>query len=303
MSQTSTANKTKPAQRYIWQEKLGEGACGMVYAAYDQHEDKRVAVKVPLTHDLHATRELFKEAELMEQLSIPGVIPVFDIGMLSDGRGYYTMPILEGQTLEDILVSRAMDKQRGLEVIERVAEILQSVHRQGVVHCDLKPANIFLTNDNQVFLIDWGTAERFISLEGTQVKNSPSLKGTPLYLAPEVIGGEVARPQSDLYALGVILYEMWTGECPFFDDDIRTLFYKAYVEEPLPPSQRNGYWEDDEMLEEVILVLLNKKPVHRYSSAAALKQTLSTLHRDPNPLGLPSWFAPPVGAETYRRAA
>lgn len=260
-------------------EKLGAGGMAEVYKAYHPRLERYVAIKF-IRPEL-ATDEDFKarfeqEARAVAQLSHPNIVHIYDFG--EEGARYYlVMEFVAGSTLKDRLQSLAnagemMPPDETLHIIRQVSRALDDAHRQGIIHRDVKPANIMLTPDGRAVLNDFGLA-RMIGATAGLTRTGATI-GTPAYMSPEQIRGERAEigPASDLYSLGVVLYEMLTGCVPFSADTPLAVMLK-HLNDPIPlPRARNPLLSED--VERVILKALAKDPTDRYQTAGDLAQAL-----------------------------
>jgi uncharacterized membrane protein YgcG len=202
--------------RYRVEALLGTGGMGEVWAARDLLLDRAVAVKVlggALAGDGRAAERLRREARAAARLEHPSIARVLDLGE-QDGRPYLVMELLEGESLAArIDRAGAMAAPEAARVVAAVADALEAAHRAGVVHRDVKPGNVFLTSDGEVKVLDFGIA----SAAGEAALTTGEMLGTPAYLAPERVLGHPATPAADIYALGVVLYELLAGRRPFDD--------------------------------------------------------------------------------------
>ena len=258
-------------------ERIGRGGMATVYKAYQPALERYVAVKV-IHEQLVADDEQFlkrfqREAKAVASLRHPNIVQVFDFGT-EDDVSYMVMEYLEGTTLKAELSAQA---ERGetmpLEEVQRifraVASALEHAHRQGMVHRDIKPANVMLTAKGDVVLADFGIAK---IVGGTQYTATGAVTGTPAYMSPEQGQGERGDERSDIYALGVMLYEMVTGRVPF-DADTPLAVILKHISAPLPlPRQLNP--AIPEAVEQVILKALAKAPNDRYQMVAQMAGAL-----------------------------
>jgi serine/threonine protein kinase len=285
--------------RYILGKKLGQGTFGMVYESFDTYTCKTVACKIPHeTSSMIQQNSIIDEGNLLKRLEHRSVPKILDMGILGDGRPYFSMSLIKAETLEKKLLSGSLSAYEGLEVISRLSEILEEVHEQGILHCDLKPANILRDADGEVYLIDWGTAELVKKkvVEEPGKKGTFSLKGTPLYIAPELIRGGKRTLASEQYALGVMLYEMLTKHFPFFEENLCSLFSKVCFQEPKQPSLFPGNSPITATLEGLSLRLLSKTENERFVSMKELRRALRELSLFQNKQKeghRPAWFVRP----------
>jgi serine/threonine-protein kinase len=273
----SFAPGTTVADRYRIEGEIGRGGMAVVYRAQDLELSEQVALKVfrPTAYDEGGIARFRQELKLSRRLSHVNITRFYDLGVHA-GHRYISMELLVGHSLEELAGAPWM-LRRGLDTLIQVCEGLEAAHAQGVIHRDIKPANLFLTREGIAKIMDFGIARERKATGLTQVG---MIVGTPEYLSPEQIGGEPATEASDLYALGVVAYEMFTGRKPFVHDQLLPLLQMHVTTAPAPPSQyRPGL---DPGLEAVILKLLSKRPSERYASARALADALRAL-RDPPP--------------------
>lgn len=253
--------------RYRVQRMLGEGQMGSVYLAHDTKLQRDVALKIPKSAQIgDATTRFEREACVMARLHHPHVCSVYDAGDI-DGTPYLSMSYVTGQTLADRLAAGPPRRpQESVVVVRQLAGALQAVHDAGVVHRDIKPANIMINNDGQPIIMDFGLAHT--SDAGPFAATAGPL-GTPAYMSPELVAAadRPARPASDIYSLGVVLYELLAGRLPF-EGGIQAVLQQVVAAEPPPPSQFNP--DVDRQLEVVCLRAMAKRIDQRYASAAEL---------------------------------
>jgi serine/threonine protein kinase len=251
---------------YLLHEMLGRGGMASVFRA--ERRGELVALKRPLASllDDQAFLERFlREAEIGRTLNHPNIVRILERGEVA-GVPYFTMELVAGETLLSFLRRETTAPPRfAASIVAQVAEGLDLAHGKNVVHRDLKPSNVMLLPDGTARVMDFGIAraQRFDTLTATS-----AFMGTPHYVAPEMIEGPGAGPQSDLYALGVVLFELLTGERPFDADSPFAILKKHCLEEPRPPSQLQPGLPPE--LDAIVLHLLRKNPAERPESAEAL---------------------------------
>lgn len=262
---------------------LGEGGMGAVYVGEHTLSLRRVAMKImrpELEQDPTVRERFLRECQTLERLKSPYVVDVLEAGESAAGEIYIVMELLEGGTLGDLLEQGPVEPARVIDIGIQIAEALAVVHREGVVHRDLKPDNVFLCRDGTLRVLDFGIARLFDqTAAGRQRKltTDGTVMGTPIYLSPEGAAGRDVGPAGDLYALGVILFELLAGEPPFIHDEPLMLM-GMHLKTP-PPSldaRRPGL---PPALVSLIASLLAKKPEERPVDAAVVARRLRALAR------------------------
>lgn len=264
---------------YVIDHELGFGAMGEVYVARHPSSPRRVALKTlraNLKSDEDALGRFFQEAQAVANVRHPGVVEVLDYGTV-DGVAFFAMPLYDGEDLAAYLKRAGVSIEQGRQIALRCCEALGACHSAGVVHRDLKPGNIFVTavegNNVHIKILDFGLAKLTRS-DGKQVRTlTGEIFGTPRYISPEQAQGGTrdVGPAADLYALGVVLYEMWTGSVPF-TGTMTELLMGHITQKPELPSRRNrllGAAHDA-----VLMKALEKRPADRYRSAEEFAEAL-----------------------------
>ncbi len=265
---------------YVVKGKIGSGGMGIVYEGEQPVIGKRVAIKVlrpEIAENPEQVKRLVEEARAVNTVGHRGIIDVFGFGEVSDGRQCIVMEFLDGEALMDLLARnqkehRAMPIAEVMVILDELLSALGAAHGAGVIHRDLKPSNIFLCRQRDgsryVKILDFGIAK--LGVHGTTPQSQASmLVGTPSYMAPEQARGGLISPSLDLYAVGVIAFEMITGQLPFLGSSVVEVLMKHAEEPPVKPSTLLMSVPDD--VDELILKLLAKKPAERYATAEAVR--------------------------------
>lgn len=253
------------AGRYQIEAAIGEGGMATVYSARHKLVDRACAVKVmnSALAKNEVIRERFRrEAKAAQKLAHPNIIEIFDQGELPDGSLFLVMELLDGVTLADVVMRGKMPLERVLPIAIQIARALARAHDLEVIHRDLKPENVFLaefdTQKDFVKLLDFGIAR---SMQDSRLTGAGEVFGTPQYMAPERITSIDAGPSADLYALGVMLYEMLSGRLPFEAPDVATFFVKHLKEKPVPLRAKDRSLPEE--LDRLVSEMLAKDPKDR----------------------------------------
>jgi eukaryotic-like serine/threonine-protein kinase len=247
--------------RYAVQKLLGSGGFGRVYRGYDEELDRPVAIKVP-RHDRLATRddqdEFIREARLVAQLDHKGIVPVYDVGRTSDGQCFVVSKFVDGSDLAARIALETLTPSTIAKIVVEAADALQFAHEKRIIHRDVKPANILLAKSGEVFVVDFG-----IALKEEDLRREAAVVGTLAYMSPEQIRGEghLVDGRSDVFSLGVVLYEMLTGDRPFSGDRSQ----RMNSVEARPLRQLNNRVPRE--LERICLRAICKRAADRYASA------------------------------------
>jgi serine/threonine protein kinase len=279
--------------RYRILKLLGRGGMGAVYLAHDTQLDRPVALKIPHLETSDGPQVLerfYREARAAATLHHPNICPVHDVGEI-DGAPYLTMAYVEGKRLSEFAASRPLTPRQSALLVRKLALALQEAHKQGVIHRDLKPDNIMIDRRGEPIIMDFGLARRTRGRD-PRLTQQGSVLGTPAYMPPEQVSGDVQAtgPASDVYSLGVILYELLAGGLPFTGDSMAILSQVLMDEPPPPSSVRDGI---DPELEAICLKAMAKKPHERYASMAELAQALGSYLRAAPATPAPAVTPPP----------
>jgi serine/threonine protein kinase len=273
--------------RYRIVKELGKGTMGVVYQAHDPQIDRMVALKV-LRPDRVASEDFvarfLKEARAVGRLSHPRIVTIFDVGNANDTI-YIAMEYLKGEPFDEVVRSGRLTVQQCIDIAIQVAEALDYAHQKGIVHRDIKPSNIILTEKNQAKLTDFGIAHVEDVAAGHQTQAGEIL-GTPIYMSPEQVAGSAADRRSDLYSLGVILYEMIAGRRPFSGNNIAAIFRSITLNEPEPPVSIDPFISKP--LSDLIMKSLAKAPEKRFQTGRQMADALRTMLDGQTPAAIPA---------------
>ena len=252
---------------------------GTVYLAEDTQIERRSRSRFPTSSE-DPTGELlarfYREARAAGNLRHPNICPIHDVGQI-DGKHYLSMAYIEGRPLSAFIQpDKPQTERQILIVIRKLALALQAAHDHGVVHRDLKPANIMVDKNSEPIIMDFGLAQQVRRNEDVRLTQTGNILGTPAFMSPEQVEGEPGKigPPTDQYSLGVILYELLTGQLPF-RGSIAAVMGQILTKEPTPPSQLRP--DLDPRIEAVCLKMMAKKPSERFASMKAVADELAAI--------------------------
>jgi ABC-type oligopeptide transport system substrate-binding subunit/tRNA A-37 threonylcarbamoyl transferase component Bud32 len=257
--------------RYQLQSEIGSGGMGMIYRAHDQILDRDVAVKV-LTHrnlGEEGKAKLLHEAQAAAKLNHPNIVSIYDAG-IQDDIPFIVMELVEGTSLDH---SPPQTIEEIVGIAQQICAALQHAHQQSIVHRDLKPENVLISLEGTVKLMDFGLARSIAS----RMTSEGTIEGTVYFMAPEQALGQATDHRTDFYSLGVMLYELTTGQLPFTSDDPLQVISQHIYAPVVPPSALNA--DIPPRLEELILSLLSKRPADRPTNASIILNALETLDK------------------------
>lgn len=257
---------------YLIESFLGRGGTGAVYAAKQPQIGARVAVKVlsaALSTDPRAVKRFIDEARVVNKIGHPSIISIFAFGQLPDGRHYFVMEYLHGETLASRLDKAVIPASEALRLLLQICEALEAAHQEKVVHRDLKPDNLWIATprhgQSHAKILDFGIAKLLESPSNTT--ETGTVVGTPHFMSPEQFLGERIDHRTDIYAMGVIMYRMWSGRLPFEGSTLMAVATQQITSTPLPPS---AYASVPAPLDRLIMACIDKDPARRPGSAKSL---------------------------------
>ena len=267
--------------RYRILNELGRGAMGAVYLAHDEQLDREIALKIPqFGQDLNPDllERFYREARAAAALRHPGICPVYDVGEI-DGQHYITMAFIKGRPLRDFTkTTKTQGVRQIIRVIRKLAIALEVAHRHKVVHRDLKPANVMIDESKEPVVMDFGLARRTAEKE-EKLTHSGTVIGTPAYMSPEQVDGDNDRvgPPADIYSLGVIFYELLTGQLPF-QGSLMSILKQIATVDPKPPSEfRNDLPRE---VEAICQKMMAKQIEDRYQTMDQVSAALTDILKD-----------------------
>ena len=309
-TQSGTPNDLQPGEmvgEYRVDQQIGEGGMGKVYSATHPVIAKRAAIKIlhpELSMNREAVERFVQEARSVNQIGHPNIVDIFSFGTLPDGRCYFVMEWLRGESLRDRMRKVRVPLHEALAFIETIAVALEGAHEKGIVHRDLKPDNIYLCDVKgaapQVKLLDFGIAKLLAEDGRMERTRTGNLMGTPAYMSPEQARGHQVDHRTDIYALGCVAYEMFTGWLPFPADNAADMIAKHLFEHPPSALQRNPHIPPE--LDALVQHMLAKDPNARPNLAQIREHARRALHFVTSPSygarvatpahGVPQQYAP-----------
>jgi eukaryotic-like serine/threonine-protein kinase len=262
--------------RYEVVKELGKGAMGVVYKAHDPQIDRMIALKV-LREDRVTSHEFvqrfLKEAMAIGRLSHPNIVTVYDVGS-DHGTVFIAEEFIEGKPVDEILKQGRLEIRQVIQFGIQMADALDYAHKRGIVHRDIKPSNILIMSEGQIKITDFGIA-RIEDPNAPQLTHAGEILGTPYYMSPEQLMGRTIDGRSDIFSLGVILYEMSSGKRPFSGKSLPSIFHEITEKVPDSPKSLEGKIPDH--LSTLILKALEKNPENRYSTGKELSEALKSI--------------------------
>jgi eukaryotic-like serine/threonine-protein kinase len=267
------------AGKYRVEELIGQGAMGLVFAAQRLDDGRRVALKVLSSREPTAAARLLREAQTCARLVDEHIVRVFDLGQLASGVPYLVMELLIGETLEQHLARGPVPLPQALRYVRQACAGLAVAHAAGVIHRDMKPSNLFLVQGAQaprIKLLDFGMSKLVGLGVGTTLTLPRTVLGSPSYMSPEQSMAQKLDARTDIWSVGVILYELLTGKRPFTANTLPALLVAIATRTPTRPSTLVPGLPS--VLDELVLACLEKDPARRVASAPALVATLDWIH-------------------------
>ena len=272
-----TNRKNVIADRYEVVSHIGQGGMADVFLAVDTILNRQVAIKIlraDLSTDAVSILRFEREAQAAAALAHPNIVEIYDVGDYK-GHHYIVMEYVTGKTLKQVIRSRGpLVNEEAVDIMKQLCSAISEAHSRGIIHRDIKPQNVIVKADGSIKILDFGIATAKGSMQLTQANN---VMGSVHYLAPELAKGEAASPQSDIYALGIVLYEMLAGDVPFKADQAVQIALK-HMREPMPDVRLINA-SVPQSIANVITRATAKDPNNRYGSCREMLQDISTCLR------------------------
>ncbi len=277
-------------------EFLGEGGMGTVFSVEHTALGRKYALKVlrvrVIEHDATAAQRFLREARTAARVHHANIVDVFDFGHLPDGRPYFVMELLEGESLADRVDRGALPPAEVVTIARQLGEALAAAHERGVIHADVTPSNVLVVptgtpDEIHVKLVDFGLAE--LAGEGLRDENPEFVLGTPAYISPEQLRGLAPTDRSDQYGLGAVLFEMLTGHPPYEHEDLRKLCM-MHIQAPIPPIE-SPHGPLPPKLADLVTTCLQKTPQARFPGIRALLAALDEIERVTDRRGWRRWLS------------
>lgn len=268
------------ADKYLFEESLGYGGLGIVFKARHLYMDRSVAVKVlkPEYCDTpQVARSFQQEAEAIASLQHKNIVTIFDFGITKLRYPYLVMEYIEGTDLKYILEGiERLEFERFIDIFLQICDALSAAHSKNIIHCDLKPSNVLVTDMGDVKLLDFGLAKILPAKASVSLQATDRFEvcGTPIYMSPEQCAGVDVDKRTDVYALGCMMYECLTGVAPFLGNSAQETFSKHFTFTPPPPSVLCSGNSIPELIDQSILKMLDKSPAQRYQSVDEVTKVL-----------------------------
>jgi serine/threonine-protein kinase len=278
---------------YRVHELLGEGGMGTVFRVEHVALGRMYALKVlrsrVIERDATAAQRFLREARTAARVRHPNIVDVFDFGHLPDGRPYFVMELLEGESLADRVARGALPPHEVVAIARQLASALLAAHERGVIHADVTPSNALVVSGEEphVKLVDFGLAE--LAGEALRDENPEFVLGTPAYISPEQLRGLAPTDRSDQYGLGAVLFELLSGAPPYHDDDLRTLCM-MHIQAPVPMVE-SPHGPIPPKLADLVTTCLQKTPQARFPGMRALLAVLDEIERVTDRRGWRRWLS------------
>lgn len=270
---------------YMILSVIGEGGNSRVYKAAHIILERTIAIKI--MHAIHSTDEVnikrfLQESRTVSNLNHPNIVSLFDFGLTVDGRPYFCMDYIEGVCLQDVIDNEgSLPSERAVPIFVQLCDALAHAHKKGIIHRDLKPSNVLLMSGDSgdvAKLVDFGVAKIAVPERDLRLTQEGLVCGSPIYMSPEQCVGEKIDHRTDIYSLGISLYETISGQPPFYGDTIFSLFAKQMNQPPVPLRKLNPDLNVPSALDETVLKSLMKAPDERFQNMSEMKTALEAVY-------------------------